>query len=108
MAIKDIGTKHFLDGDPFPQPEDVVQRNRLSVRIRGVFLDKSALPVSNKFALTNRNIMPAECRERHATYRGKLKVRMEWKVNNGAWQEVVREMGYVPIMLRVCSSFLPP
>ncbi|KAF2196917.1 beta and beta-prime subunits of DNA dependent RNA-polymerase [Delitschia confertaspora ATCC 74209] len=87
LGIKEIGTKVFLDGDQFSQVDDGASRNRLSVRIRGVFLDKSALPVTNKFAVTNRSIMPAECRERHVTYRGKLRVRMEWRVNNGDWQE---------------------
>ncbi|OCK85161.1 beta and beta-prime subunits of DNA dependent RNA-polymerase [Lepidopterella palustris CBS 459.81] len=100
QAIKDIGTKVFLDGDPNSQPEDGSQRNRLSVRIREVILEKSALPASNKFALKNREILPAECRERHGTYRGRLRLRLEWRVNNGEWHESLREMGQVPIMLR--------
>ncbi|KAF2258111.1 beta and beta-prime subunits of DNA dependent RNA-polymerase [Lojkania enalia] len=99
-GIKDIGTKVFLDSDPHAKPEDVGQQNRLHVRIQEVFFEKSVLPHTNKFALKNRNILPAECRERHATYRGKLRARIEWKVNNGDWQETVRELGYVPIMLR--------
>ena len=103
QAIRDIGTKVFLDGDPNAQPEDRPQRNRLSVRIRDVFLDKSTLPIANKFALKNRSILPAECRERHATYRGRLRIRLEYRVNQGDWHESVREMGQVPIMLRVCS-----
>jgi DNA-directed RNA polymerase I subunit RPA2 len=101
QAIKDIGTKVFLDGSPNATPEDAAQRNRLHVRIQDVFLDKSALPQSNKYALKNRTILPAECRERHATYRGKLRARIEYKVNNGDWVEQVRDLGYVPIMLRV-------
>ncbi|KAH5062399.1 DNA-directed RNA polymerase subunit beta [Parastagonospora nodorum] len=99
-ALKDIGTKVFLDGNPYARPEEVGQRNRLSVRIQDVFLDKSVLPPSNKVALKNRNILPAECRERHATYRGKLRARLEWKVNNGDWREEVCDLGAVPIMLR--------
>jgi DNA-directed RNA polymerase I subunit RPA2 len=102
-ALKDIGTKVFLDGNPYARPEEVGQRNRLSVRIQDVFLDKSVLPPSNKVALKNRNILPAECRERHATYRGKLRARLEWKVNNGDWREEVCDLGAVPIMLRVRS-----
>jgi DNA-directed RNA polymerase I subunit RPA2 len=101
-ALKDIGTKVFLDGNPYVQPEE--RRNRLSVRIQDVFLDKSVLPPSNKVALKNRNILPAECRERHATYRGKLRARLEWKVNNGDWKEEVCDLGTVPIMLRVRSA----
>ncbi|KAF2797719.1 beta and beta-prime subunits of DNA dependent RNA-polymerase [Melanomma pulvis-pyrius CBS 109.77] len=99
-ALKDIGTKVFLDGNPYAPPTDDAPRNRLSVRIQDVFLDKSVLPASNKFAIKNRNILPAECRERHATYRGKLRARIEYRVNNGDWQEQVRDLGYVPLMLR--------
>ncbi|KAF1942451.1 beta and beta-prime subunits of DNA dependent RNA-polymerase [Clathrospora elynae] len=99
-AIKEIGVKSFLDGNPYVQPEDAGKRNRLSVRIRDVFLDKAVLPAANKVALKNRNILPAEARERHATYRGKLRARMEWRVNNGDWQEEVCDLGSVPIMLR--------
>ncbi|KAF2012366.1 beta and beta-prime subunits of DNA dependent RNA-polymerase [Aaosphaeria arxii CBS 175.79] len=101
QGIKDIGTKIFLDGDLNVQPEDAGERNRFYVRIQKVFLDQSTLPPSNKFAIKDhRLVLPAECRERHSTYRGKLTARIEWKVNNGDWQEEVRELGYVPIMLR--------
>jgi DNA-directed RNA polymerase I subunit RPA2 len=106
-GLKDIGTKVFLDGNPYAQPEEIGRRNRLSVRIQDVFLDKSVLPPSNKVALKNRNILPAECRERHATYRGKLRARLEWRVNNGDWQEEVCDLGNVPIMLRVRSDRSP-
>jgi DNA-directed RNA polymerase I subunit RPA2 len=102
-GLKDIGTKIFLDGDPYARPEETGQRNRLSVRIQDVFLDKAVLPPSNKVALKNRNIFPAECRERHATYKGKLRARLEWRVNNGDWREEVCDLGLVPIMLRVRS-----
>jgi DNA-directed RNA polymerase I subunit RPA2 len=102
QGIKDIGTKIFVDGDPYAQ--DIGDRNRLYVRIQEVFLDRAMLPPTNKHALKNRTILPAECRERHATYRGKLRARIEYKVNNGDWQELVRDLGYVPIMLRVSSA----
>lgn len=107
QGIKDIGTKVFLDGDPYAHPEDAGHRNRLSVRIQDVFLDRSVLPPSNKVALKNRNILPAECRERHATYRGKLRARLEYRVNNGDWQEEVCDLGTIPIMLRVRSNHPP-
>lgn len=106
-SIKEIGTKVFLDGEPLAQQlaeGQAVPRNRLHVRIQEVFLDKSVLPPTNKFSIANRNVLPAECRERHVTYRGKLSARIGYKVNNGDWQELVRDLGYVPIMLRVRSS----
>lgn len=103
-SVKEIGTKIFLDGDALAPPEEAGVRNRLHVRIQDVFLDKSVLPLSNKVTLKDRRVLPAECRERHVTYRGKLSARIQWKVNNGDWQELVRDLGYVPLMLRVRSS----
>ncbi|KAI9779645.1 MAG: DNA-directed RNA polymerase I subunit RPA2 [Candelina submexicana] len=97
LALKDIGTKTFLDGEP---NQNDGSRNRLSVRIREVLLEKAVLPQTNKFSTRNREIFPAECRERHATYRGKLRARVEYRVNDGDWKESVRELGQLPIMLR--------
>ena len=97
-GIKEIGTKIFLDGDPYAAPEEVGTRNRLSLRIQDVFLAKPTLPPTNKVALKNRNILPSEARERHATYRGKMRARLQWRINNGDWQEEMAELGSVPIV----------
>lgn len=109
VALKDIGTKTFLDGEQ-ENPQQRAQRldngqppkrrNRFSVRVREVFLDKAVLPPSNKFSTKNREIYPAECRERHASYRGKLRARLEYRLNEGEWQDNVRDLGQIPIMLR--------
>ena len=102
-ALKDIGTKTFHD---LPQAsgrdegEPPRRRNRLSVRICEVFLDKAALPATNKLNIRNRAIYPAECRERHVSYRGKLRARLEYRLNEGDWQNSVRDMGQIPIMLK--------
>ncbi|KAJ5414184.1 DNA-directed RNA polymerase I subunit RPA2 [Penicillium cosmopolitanum] len=101
-GLKDIGVKSFLDGEletseqkkaRISQGLRAPKRNRLSVRVKEVFLEKP-------HSLKNRNIYPSECRERHATYRGKLRARLEYQVNNGDWMESVRELGQVPIMMR--------
>ncbi|KAI7090962.1 DNA-directed RNA polymerase I subunit [Hortaea werneckii] len=98
-ALRDIGTKTFLDGNPADASE-TSRRNRLQIRVREVFLDKSTLPPSNKVETSKREILPVECRERHVTYRGRFRGRLEYRVNNGEWKETVRELGYLPIMLR--------
>lgn len=111
-GLKDIGTKTFIDGEAeTPEQKKARQaegrkapkRNKLHVRIKEVFLEKPAIPPTNKFTTRNRNIYPSECREGHATYRGKLRARIEYRVNNGDWMEAVRELGQVPIMMRVSS-----
>ena len=108
-ALKDIGTKIFLDGErDSKQPtvqrlqngELLEKKNRLHVRIRELTLEKSVLSTDNKFSTRNRRIYPAECRERNATYRGKLKARVEYRLNDGEWKQTIRQLGQLPIMLK--------
>ena len=96
-GLKDIGTKVFLDGDDRAGPEG---KNILRIRFKDVSLQKSQVPPSNKHA-RNREIFPAECRERHASYRGRLSATLEYQINGGDPVEFVRELGQVPIMLKV-------
>ena len=102
-GLADIGAKVYLDGDDSQGPED---KNRLSVRIKDVVLQKAQVPPSNRNA-KNREIFPAECRERHVTYRGKLSATLEYSVNGDDPVEFVRELGQVPIMLKVCDATYP-
>ncbi|KAF3358265.1 Vacuolar protein-sorting-associated protein 25 [Verticillium dahliae VDG1] len=95
-GLADIGTKTFLDGDDrTPQG----QRNKLTIRYKGLTLQKSQLPPSNKYAKT-REIFPAECRERHVTYRGKLSATFEFRINDGDAKEFTRDLGQMPIMVK--------
>ncbi len=97
LGLADIGERSFLDGDDQPLPE---QRNKLTLRYKRVALQKSILPPANKFA-RNREVLPAECRERHVTYRGKLSATFEFRINDGEPKEFVREIGQMPIMVKV-------
>ena len=99
-GLLDIGTKTYLDGDERLGPEG---KNQLTIRVKDVKVEKALLPPSNKFS-TNREIYPAECRERHCTYRGKMMVTLQYRINNGDPQEFTRDVGQIPIMLKVCSS----
>lgn len=101
-ALADIGVKTFLDGDERTGPEG---KNRLDIRIKDVHLQKPQVPPSNKTA-RNREILPAECRERHATYRGKLSATFEYSVNGGDPVEFVRELGQVPVMVKSNRCYL--
>lgn len=96
-GLADIGTKTFLDGNERAGPQG---KNRLTIRYKDVFLQKPQVPPSNKMA-RNRQIFPAECRERHVTYRGRLSATLEYRINGGDPIEFVREFGQVPIMIKV-------
>ncbi|CAF3463706.1 unnamed protein product [Fusarium graminearum] len=95
-AIADIGTRTFLDGDD-RAPSD--GKNILTVRYKDVFLQKPQVPPSNKLA-RNRQVFPAECRERHVTYRGRLSATLEYRINGGDPVEFTREFGQVPVMIK--------
>jgi DNA-directed RNA polymerase I subunit RPA2 len=96
-ALLDIGSKSYLDGK---EDMPIEQRNRLSIRIKSISLQKSFVPPTNKFA-RKREIYPAECRERHCSYRGRLSALMEYRINNGDGVEFSRDLGYLPIMVKV-------
>lgn len=102
QALLDIGTKTYLDGDDKAGP---AASNRLDIKIKEVFVEKSMLPASNKYSTRNREILPAECRERHVTYRGKMSAKFEYSINNGDSKEFVRELGQLPLMLMVCLAW---
>ena len=99
-GLADIGAKIFLDGDERKGPEG---KNRLSIRIKNVMLQRPQVPPSNKLA-RNREVYPAECRERHSSYRGRFSATFEYSINNGDTHEFVRDLGQVPIMLKVRFS----
>ncbi|PHH89406.1 hypothetical protein CDD83_6122 [Cordyceps sp. RAO-2017] len=101
-GLADIGTRIYFDGD---DRSDVNARNQLRIRIKDVALQRAQVPPSNKTA-RNREILPAECRERHVTYRGKLSATFEYTVNDGDPLEFVRELGQVPIMVKSNRCYL--
>ncbi|KAI6247239.1 DNA-directed RNA polymerase I subunit RPA2 [Erysiphe necator] len=96
QGLRDIGTKTYLDGDDGCV---LASRNTLQIKIKQVYLEKSQLPINNKFSTKNRNILPAECRERHCTYRGKLSAKFEYQINKESPNEFIRELGQAPLML---------
>ncbi|CZT47788.1 DNA-directed RNA polymerase I polypeptide 2 [Rhynchosporium secalis] len=96
QGLLDIGEKVYLDGDDRTGPEG---KNILRIKVKEVFVEKSVLPASNKFSTRNREILPAECRERHVTYRGRMSAKFEFRINNGDPKEFVRDLGQLPLML---------
>ncbi|KAI9892084.1 MAG: DNA-directed RNA polymerase I subunit RPA2 [Vezdaea aestivalis] len=97
LAVKDIGTKVWSDES---RDTHSLTNNLLRVRLKQVFIERPQLPAANKFSTRNREVLPSECRERHVSYKAKMKVRMEVRVNEGAWIEFTRELGQVPVMIK--------
>jgi DNA-directed RNA polymerase I subunit RPA2 len=58
QGLLDIGTKTYLDGDEKAGP---LRTNKLTIKIKEVFVEKSMLPPSNKFSIRNREMPRTTC-----------------------------------------------
>lgn len=53
----------------------------------------------------NRKIFPTECRQRGYTYKGLLTVKMAWSVNGKSQPPIDKDLGEIPIMVKVLEQF---
>ncbi|KAF3937034.1 hypothetical protein ABW19_dt0210370 [Dactylella cylindrospora] len=96
QALAEIGEKTVFDrlqGD-----EQTGYGNKLTIRVANYYLSKSMLSSRDKTAM-KREIYPAECRERHSSYRGQLQLELQYRINNGEWQKEYRDCGLLPLMV---------
>ncbi|KAK0657625.1 hypothetical protein B0T16DRAFT_340435 [Cercophora newfieldiana] len=95
-GLEEIGTITYLDGDERAAPTG---KNRLTIRYKSIEVGKSMVPPSNKFA-KNPEVYPAECRERHVSYRGRLTATLEYRINDGDPHVIRRDIGLMPLMVK--------
>ncbi|KAK9386223.1 hypothetical protein V1515DRAFT_645659 [Lipomyces mesembrius] len=94
LAVKDIGEKTVFDSNNLDR-----RGNKLTFRVDEVRILKPA--VSNKDKTTiSRRVYPAECRERLSTYRGRMSIKLVYRVNGDPDQVENKDVGLIPIMLK--------
>lgn len=74
--------------------------DRVSISIAHCSLGAPQVPVT-VVGTTSRCVYPLECRQRKISYRGKCVVQIKWSVNGIPFPPVEKEMGDMPIMLKV-------
>lgn len=84
------------------QPIEFVLPNgdRVSISVSHCSLGSPSVPVT-VVGTSSRHIYPLECRQRKISYRGKCVAQIKWSVNGIPCQPVEKEMGDMPIMLKV-------
>jgi DNA-directed RNA polymerase I subunit RPA2 len=100
-SIAKIPSRVVFDGTE----ESITQGNlgnRLSFRIESVSLGKPTSTDKGRSGLQSR-IHPVECRERLMSYRARMTARISWSVNGLPKQYEERDMGLVPVMVKVSS-----
>lgn len=95
LAVRDIGPKHVFDGKG-SRDDDL--GNKLELWIEDVRILKPMVNDSTR-NLVRKIILPSDCRERGTSYKGRMQVRIAWKVNDGSVQRETRIFGEVPIMV---------
>lgn len=63
-------------------------------------MSRPLVPDKDKLA-KERRVYPAEARERMSTYKSKMTARIIWSVNGGDEHEEIRELGHLPVMVKV-------
>ncbi|KAI9303075.1 hypothetical protein BJ944DRAFT_166080 [Cunninghamella echinulata] len=100
-AMKDIGVQTIFDytSDRHESSKGEALGNKMTYWVEQPTI---LPPMVNERDVTtlNRKTYPTECRERLTTYRGRLQVKLCWRINDGPMQSDVRDLGLIPIMVR--------
>lgn len=74
----------------------------LRFEITNANIDNPYVP-SGTVLVKDQRIFPSECRQRAATYKGKLTVEVKWLLNGKEQQSFIKDLGEIPIMIKVKS-----
>ncbi|TFK72054.1 beta and beta-prime subunits of DNA dependent RNA-polymerase [Pluteus cervinus] len=101
LGIKDIGERVAFDGDGRAESESgrLGWGNRMRIWIEKVTITKPMVPERDKTAL-ERRVFPSEARERLTSYRGRMSIKLCWTDLHGQKNEVHKECGLLPVMVR--------
>ncbi|KAE9404839.1 DNA-directed RNA polymerase I polypeptide 2 [Gymnopus androsaceus JB14] len=96
LGLDDMGERVIFDGTGQTAG---TWGNRMRIWIESVSISRPMVPDKNKY-VKDRKVFPAEARERLASYRGKMSIKLCWTDPQGQRQDVTRDCGLVPIMVR--------
>lgn len=83
-----------------PPIEFTLNSQKVKVVITGANLSKPEIPFGT-IGVRNQFIYPTECRQRNASYKGKLTIDLDWYIDGQHQTSFQKEMGEIPIMIKV-------
>ncbi|RDB20093.1 putative DNA-directed RNA polymerase I subunit RPA2 [Hypsizygus marmoreus] len=95
LALKDIDERVVFDSPP----SESGWGNRMRIWIEQITIARPMVPDRDKDAL-ERRVFPSEARERLTSYRGRMNIKLCWTDTQGQTQEMLKDCGLVPIMVR--------
>ncbi|KAJ8326604.1 hypothetical protein BDV3_006095 [Batrachochytrium dendrobatidis] len=94
-GVRDIGAVVVFDGQ---NDTPLSGRNKLELWVSNFAIGKPYLEGA-RGAITTL-LYPSECRERGISYKSKMQIRINWRVNGGPIQSEICGLGSLPIMVR--------
>lgn len=86
--------------DLHPHEFQLPNGDKVKISIEEANISKPLLPLGI-IGSKKQVIMPSECRQRAATYKGRLSIRIHWSVNGLDQMPFEKDLGEVPIMVKV-------
>lgn len=74
--------------------------DRIELWIEDVHIYHPTVPLGT-IGVKNHKIYPTECRQRAATYKGKIHAKIGWSINGRKQETLEKGLGEVPIMIKV-------
>lgn len=92
----------LLEGLKESQPVYLALPNndKIALWFEDVSICQPTVPTGT-IGVKNYKIYPIECRQRRATYKGKIIVRLGWSINGRQQETLEKDLGEIPIMLKV-------
>ncbi|XP_014601550.1 PREDICTED: DNA-directed RNA polymerase I subunit RPA2 [Polistes canadensis] len=110
--LQNLGTPHIdsfnymLEDGLFTATKDILpvhlqlaNGDKIKLWINDVSIYHPSIP-SNVIGVKNYKIYPTECRQRGATYKGKIAIQLGWSVNGNEGEMLEKDLGYIPIMVK--------
>ena len=82
---------------------ELPNHDKIELWLDDVTFYQSMVPTGT-IGVKNHKIYPTECRQRGATYKGKMIVKVGWSVNGMLQEHIDKDMGDYPIMIKVNYS----
>ncbi|GJJ07336.1 hypothetical protein Clacol_001537 [Clathrus columnatus] len=98
LGIADIGERVIFD-QKNSSKDTTIRGNRLSFWIEQLSIGRPMVPDRDKDAV-ERRIFPGEARERLSSYRGRMTIKLCWRVGDNPTTSSLRDCGLVPVMVR--------
>lgn len=83
-----------------PVKFELLNGERVEIKIENCTISSPQIPI-DEIKVKTKQIYPSECRQRAITYKGMCNIRVGWSINGFQKSSIDKDMGELPIMVKV-------